>query len=33
MTLHPAFGLGHSEYSPFRFAVVGEEELGFRSLS
>jgi hypothetical protein len=28
MTLHPAFGLGHSEYNPFLFAVVGEGELG-----
>jgi hypothetical protein len=28
MTLHPAFGLGHSAYNPFLFAVVGEEELG-----
>ena len=28
MTLRPGFGLGHSEYNPFLFAVVGEEELG-----
>jgi hypothetical protein len=28
MTLHPAFGPGHSEYNPFLFAVAGEEELG-----
>ena len=26
MTLRPAFGLGHSEYNPFLFAVVVEEE-------
>jgi hypothetical protein len=25
MALHPAFGLGHSVYNPFLFAVVGEE--------
>jgi hypothetical protein len=28
MTLRPAFGLGHSEYNPFLFAVVVEEEFG-----
>ena len=28
MTLRPGFGLGHSEYNPFLFAVVGEEEVG-----
>ena len=28
MTLRPAFGLGHSEYNPFLFAVVGEGERG-----
>src|SRR5205809_647026 len=28
MTLRPGFGLGHSEYNPFLFAIVGEEELG-----
>jgi hypothetical protein len=28
MTLRPGFDLGHSEYNPFLFAVVGEEELG-----
>jgi hypothetical protein len=28
MTLRPAFGLGHSEYNPFLFAVVGEGDRG-----
>lgn len=28
MALDPAYALGHSEYNPFLFAVVGEDDVG-----
>jgi hypothetical protein len=28
MTLRPEYSLGHSEYNPFLFAVVGKEKVG-----